>query len=179
MPDPSHVKVCLFGQDCRCPSITVFLAPEPLLPGGSILHLLEQAPLTAATEPTPDADLIDRVQAESADADRTALLHTEFRAFLAGLPEPGQVGTILHDHQISATAPVGLDLDDPAELTRLALLPEHPIGFRRTADFREAAMRRAMATVYRHFEVDQRVRLMYHGFADPSTGWFALRTASA
>ncbi|QIS02268.1 hypothetical protein F5X71_07990 [Nocardia brasiliensis] len=179
MPDPSHIKVCLLGQDCRCPTITLFLAPEPLIPGGSILHLLEQAPLSADSGPSPDADLIDRVQAESADAERTALLHTEFRAFTAGRAEPARVGTILHDHQISATAPVGLDLDDPAELARLALLPEHPIGFRRTEDFREAAMRRAMVTIYRHFAVDQRIRLMYHGFADPGTGWFALRTASA
>ncbi|WP_405161604.1 hypothetical protein OG203_35535 [Nocardia sp. NBC_01499] len=180
MPDPSHLKICLLGRGCTCPTVTLFLAPEPLIPGGSILHLLEQAPLTADTSvPTPDADLVALVQTDSAVAHPSPLLHTEFRAFLSGRPDPGQIRTILHDRHITDTAPVGLDVDDPAEMTRLALLPERPVGFRRTEDFQEEAMRRAMLAVYRHFAVDQRIRLMYHGFADPATGWFALRTAIA
>ncbi|MFG1792556.1 hypothetical protein [Nocardia sp. NPDC049149] len=179
MPDPSHRKVCLLGRGCVCPTVTLFLAPEPLIPGGSILHLLEQAPLGGDTAgPRRDPDLIALVQTESAITD-PRLLRTEFRAFHTGRPDPGQVNTILHDHHITDTAPIGLDLDDPAELTRLALLPEHSIGFRRTEDFQQAAMRAAMLAVYRHFDVDHRIRLMYHGFADPATGWFALRTATA
>ncbi|WP_433662789.1 hypothetical protein ACQPW1_11940 [Nocardia sp. CA-128927] len=177
MPDPSHRKICLLGHGCDCPTVTLFLAPEPLIPGGSILHLLEQAPVAAAT-PTPDTDLVDLVQSDSA-AQRGPLVHAEFRAFLSGPPDPRRIRTILHDRHITDTAPVGLDLDDPAEMTRLAQLPERAIGFRRTEDFQEEAMRRAMLAVYRHFAVDQRIRLTYHGFADPATGWFALRTAIA
>ncbi|MEV6557618.1 hypothetical protein AB0M22_18020 [Nocardia sp. NPDC051756] len=179
MPDPSHRKICLLGHGCACPTVTLFLAPEPLIAGGSILHLLEQAPLAAGTAaPSPDADLVELVQTDSTAAPGP-LLHTEFRAFRTGLPDPTRSRTILHDRHITDTAPVGLDLDDPAELTRLALLPERPIGFRRTEDFQEEAMRRAMLAVYRHFHIDQRIRLTYHGFADPATGWFALRTAIA
>ncbi|WP_194837618.1 hypothetical protein [Nocardia sp. XZ_19_369] len=180
MPDPSHLKICLFGRGCTCPTVTLFLAPEPLIPGGSILHLLEQAPLADGTAaPTPDADLVDLVQTDSTHADPGPLVRTEFRAFRSGLPDPHEIRTILHDRHITDTAPVGLDLDDSAEMTRLALLPERPIGFRRTEDFQEEAIRRAMLAVYRHFQVDQRIRLTYHGFADPATGWFALRTAIA
>ncbi|MFI6040879.1 hypothetical protein ACIA8C_04550 [Nocardia sp. NPDC051321] len=178
MPDPSHRKICLLGHGCACPTVTLFLAPEPLIPGGSILHLLEQAPLAEGTAaPTPDTELVELVQTDSAAPG--PLVHTEFRAFLSGVPDPGRIRTILHDRHITDTAPVGLDLDDPAEMTRLALLPERPIGFRRTEDFQEEAMRRAMLAVYRHFAIDQRIRLTYHGFADPATGWFALRTAIA
>lgn len=178
MPDPSHLKICLLGQGCLCPTVTLFLAPEPLIPGGSILHLIEQAPLAENSgAPTPDVELVDLVQNDSTQPG--PLVRTEFRAFLSGLPEPDQVRAILHDRHITDTAPVGLDIDDPAEMTRLALLPERPIGFRRTEDFQAEAMRRAMLAVYRHFGVDQRIRLTYHGFADPGTGWFALRTAIA
>jgi hypothetical protein len=180
MPDPSHMKVCLIGRGCTCPTVSLFLAQEPLIPGGNILHVLEQAPLGDDTAtPSPDTQLIELVQAEQAPADPRRLLHPEFLAFLSGHPDPNQIHAILHDHHITDTAPAGLDIDDPVELTRLALLPEHLVGFRRTEDFQEAATRTAMLAVYRHFEVDQRIRLMYHGFADPTTGWFALRTAIA
>ncbi|MGO4614295.1 hypothetical protein AB4305_09555 [Nocardia sp. 2YAB30] len=180
MPDPSHMKVCLFGRGCTCPTVTLFLAPEPLIPGGSILHLLEQAPLADDPgAPSLDAGLVELVQTESASADLGRLVRIEFQAFRSDLPDPGPVRAILHDHHISDTAPMGLDVGDPAELTRLALLPERLIGFRRTDDFQQDATRSAMFAVYRHFEVDQRIRLMYHGFADPATGWFTLRTAIA
>jgi hypothetical protein len=180
MPDPSHMKICLIGRGCLCPIVTLFLAPEPLIPGGNILHLLEQVPLADDTAtPSLDAELIDLVQAEPTSFDPGRLLRAEFQDFLSGRPDAHQIHAILHDHQITDTAPIGLDIGDPAELKRLALLPEHIIGFRRTEDFQEAATRRAMLAVYRHFEVDQKTRLMYHGFADPTTGWFALRTAIA
>jgi hypothetical protein len=175
MPDPFHTKVCLVGRDCICPTVTLFLAPEPLIPGGSILHLLEQTPLDETATPSPDVDLVEMVQ----DEYRERLSHTEFQEFLAGRREPGEIRAILRDHHITDTTPVGLDVGDPAELIRLALLPEHPIGFRRTEDFQQEATRRAMLAVYHHFAIDQRIRLMYHGYADPESGWFALRTAIA
>ncbi|MEU7768821.1 hypothetical protein AB0B25_27465 [Nocardia sp. NPDC049190] len=180
MPDSPHRKVCLVGEGCVCPTVTLFMAPEPLIPGGNILHLLEQAPVVDDTDtPTPDTELIELVQAERTPVDPQRLLHAEIQAFLSGRPDPHQVHAILHDHHITDAAPEGLDIGDPAELRRLALLPERPIGFRRIDDFQEDATCRAMLAVYRYFEVDQRIRLMYHGFADPAIGWFALRTAIA
>jgi hypothetical protein len=177
MPDPFHMRVCLLGQGCACPTVTLFLAPEPLIPGGAMLHLLEQAPLSDDTgTPTPDAEVIDLVQSESASS---APLRTELQEFRSARPNPHQVHDILYDHHITDAAPMGLDVSDPAELTRLALLPEHPIGYRRIDDFQQEATARAMLAIYRLFEVDQRARLMYHGFADPTPGWFALRTAIA
>ncbi|WP_040732666.1 hypothetical protein, partial [Nocardia tenerifensis] len=144
-----------------------------------ILHLLEQDPLAPGTAaPTLDAELVELVQTDSASTPGP-LVHPEFRAFRSGPPDPTRTRTILHDRHITDTAPVGLDVDDPAEMIRLALLPERPIGFRRTEDFHEAAMRRTMLAVYRHFAIDQPIRLTYHGYADPATGWFALPTALA
>ncbi|WP_280244069.1 hypothetical protein [Nocardia abscessus] len=178
MPDPFHIRVCLLGEGCVCPTVTLFLAPEPLIPGGNMLHLLEQAPLSDETgTPTPDAELIDLVQSESAPPDRG--VRTELQVFHTDRPDPHLIHAILHDQHITAAAPMGLDVSDPAELIRLALLPEHPVGYRRIDDFQQEATSRAMLAVYRLFEIDQRVRLTYHGFADPTTGWFALRTAIA
>jgi hypothetical protein len=178
MPDSFHLRVCLVGPGCLCPTVTLFLAPEPLIPGGNMLHLLEQTPLSTDTgAPTPDAEVIDLVENEPAAGDPG--LRPELHEFRTGRPDPHQVHDILHDHHITDAAPIGLEITDPAELTRLALLPEHPIGYRRIDDFQQEATARAMLAVYRLFEVDQRVRLMYHGFADPGTGWFALRSATA
>ncbi|MGW4325482.1 hypothetical protein [Nocardia sp. CY41] len=178
MPDPFHLRVCLVGRGCLCPTVTLFLAPEPLIPGGNMLHVVEQDPLTADTgTPTPDAEVIDMIEGSPAAAGPK--LRPELQEFRPGRPDPHQLHDILHDHHITDAAPIGLDVSDPAELTRLALLPEHPIGYRRIDDFQQEATARAMLAVYRLFEVDQRVRLMYHGFADPETGWFALRTATA
>ncbi|MGK8522113.1 hypothetical protein ACRS6B_11430 [Nocardia asteroides] len=177
MPDPFHMRVCLLGQGCVCPTVTLFLAPEPLIPGGTMLHLLEQDPIAEDTgAPAPDVEVIDLVQSEPASP---APLRAELHEFRSARPDPHQVHDILHDHHITDAAPMGLDISDPTELTRLALLPEHPIGYRRIDDFQQEATARAMLAIYRLFEVDQRPRLMYHGFADPTRGWFALRTAIA
>ncbi len=176
MPDSFHMRVCLLGQGCVCPTVTLFLAPEPLIPGGNMLHLLEQTPIADDTgTPTVDPELIDLVETEPAGP----ALRAEVHEFHSGRPDPHRIHDILHDHQITDAAPMGLDVSDPSELTRLAMLPEHSIGYRRIDDFQQEATARAMLAVYRLFEVDQRVRLMYHGFADPDTGWFALRTATA
>ncbi|WP_181700532.1 hypothetical protein [Nocardia sp. GTS18] len=178
MSDPLHTRVCLTGVNCICPSISVFVVPEPLVRGGQMLHLLEQAPV-AERGPEPDPDLIDLIEAVRTPLDLPGLARMQRVAFTGPRHDPTAARTVLHDHLIEESAPIGLDMDDPAELTRLSMLPEHRIGPRRIDDFQAHSVRQAMAAVYQFFGVDQRVPLVYHGFADPGDGWFALRASAA
>ncbi|MFF2086515.1 hypothetical protein ACFVVM_22285 [Nocardia sp. NPDC058176] len=178
MSDPLHTRVCLTGMNCICPSISVFVVPEPLVHGGQMLHLLEQAPVTGHA-PEPDAELIDLIQAVRTPLSTRGLARAQRVAFAGPRHDPSTARTVLHDHLIEEPAPWGLDVDDPAELTRLELLPERRIGPRRIDDFQAHSIRQAMAAVYRYFAIDQRVPLIYHGFADPRDGWFALRASAA
>ncbi|QLY32750.1 hypothetical protein [Nocardia huaxiensis] len=173
MPDPMHTKVCLSDGLSGSPVLSLFLVPEPRVPGGSMLHLLEQTPLTGGKSPRPNPVLIDWLQARAA---RPAI---RFTAFRPGLHDPHRVHAVLHDHFIADPLPIGLDIDDPEELARLALLPEHALGPRRIDDFQDRAVRRAMLAVYRHFGVDRRIPLMYHGYAEPEDGWFEVPAAQA
>lgn len=173
MPDPMTTKVYLADRLSGSPALTLFLVPEPRVPGGSMLHLLEQTPLTGRI-PRPNATLVDWLQVHSSPAVRT-----RFLAFGPGRRDPGRVRAVLHDHFIADPAPMGLDIDDPEEITRLSLLPEHPLGPRRIDDFHDEAVRSAMLAVYRHFGVDRRIPLMYHGFAEPEDGWFEVPAAEA
>jgi hypothetical protein len=180
MSDPLHTRVCLTGLNCSCPSISVFLVPEPLVLGGQMMHLLEQAPVAGRIpEPTPDAELIDLIQAVRTPLDTRGLARAQQVAFSGPRHDPPVAREVLHDHLIAEPAPWGLDVDDPAELTRLAMLPERRIGVRRIDDFQAHSVRQAMEAVYRYFEIDQRIPLVYHGFADPRDGWFALRASAA
>ncbi|WP_328408613.1 hypothetical protein [Nocardia sp. NBC_00403] len=175
MTDPVHTKVCLTCREYADPALAVFLVPEPLVRGGCILHLLEQTPLTSAA-PHLDAGLMELVQTQ---VEPYSSVRAEFRDFPARLPDYARTRAILHDHLIIDPAPIGLDTADTADMTRLASLPELPIGPRRVDDFQDYAVRIAMLAIYRHFEIDQRIPLLYHGYADPTNGWFALRAASA
>lgn len=167
-----NTKVCL-AEGLR-PSMSLFLVPEPLMPGGLILHVLEQDAVRATGEARPDLDLIDAAQEPVTPPYRTL-----FRALDPRPCDPDLIRTVLRDHLITDPAPAGLDLGDRAELLRLATLPEHRIGMRRIEDFQAWSVQQAMLAVYRHFAIDQRVPLVYHGFADPGEGWFALRAADA
>ncbi|MFF2556051.1 hypothetical protein ACFVUS_33920 [Nocardia sp. NPDC058058] len=173
MPDPMATKVYLADKVSGAPALTLFLVPEPRVPGAAMLHLLEQTPLTGRI-PRPNATLVDWLQVHC-----TPAVRTRFLAFRPGIHDPARVRAVLHDHFIADPAPIGLDLDDPAELTRLALLPEHALGARRIDDFHDQAVRTAMLAVYRHFGVDRRIPLMYHGFAEPEDGWFEEPAAQA
>ncbi|MFC4376665.1 hypothetical protein ACFO5K_21445 [Nocardia halotolerans] len=177
MSDPLHTRVCLTGMNCICPSISVFVVPEPLVSGGQMLHLLEQTPVEGPA-PAPDTDLIDLIEATRIPLDTRGLARVQRVAFTGPRHDPPTARAVLHDHLIE-DEPWGLDVDDPAELTRLAMLPERRIGPRRIDDFQAHSVRQAMAAVYRHFGIDQRVPLIYHGFADPRDGWFALRASAA
>ncbi|MEV0250268.1 hypothetical protein AB0H76_26970 [Nocardia sp. NPDC050712] len=172
MADPTHTKVCLTCREYPGPALALFLAPEPLVRGGCILHLVEQVPAGAAGA----AELRRLMQSQ---VDPASSVRAEFHAFGTGPPDTARTRTVLHDHLINDPEPLGLDSADPDELTRLATLPEHPIGPRRVDDFQDHAVRTAMLAVYRHFAVDQRIPVLYHGHADPTTGWFALRAGSA
>ncbi|WP_067688575.1 hypothetical protein [Nocardia jejuensis] len=174
MPDPMHTKVCLSDSVSGSPVLTLFLVPEPRVAGASMLHLVEQTPLVRGREPRTDPTLVDWLQGHGAPAIRTS-----FVAFGPGLHDPRRVHGVLHDHFIAEPAPIGLDIDDPDELTRLSLLPEHPLGSRRIDDFHTHAVRTAMFAVYQHFGVDQRIPLMYHGYAEPEDGWFEPPAAQA
>ncbi|MFD6394096.1 hypothetical protein ACWF9G_15470 [Nocardia sp. NPDC055029] len=180
MSDPLHTRVCLTGMHCDCPSISFFVVPEPLVRGGQVLHMLEQAPVAGRTpEPTPDVDMIDLIEAVRTPLSTRGLARVERVAFAGSRHDPPTARTVLHDHLIEEPTPWGLDVDDPAELMRLELLPEHRIGPRRIDDFQSHSVRQAMLAVYRYFEIDQRIPLVYHGFADPIDGWFALRASAA
>lgn len=174
MPDPMTTKVYLSDRLSGSPALTIFLVPEPRVAGASMLHLLEQAPLSGGRLPRPNRTLVDWLQVHSSPA-----VHTRFGAFRSGVHDPGRVRAVLHDHFIADPAPIGLDMDDPEEMTRLALLPEHALGARRIDDFHDHAIRSAMLAVYRHFGVDRRIPLMYHGFAEPEDGWFEVPAADA
>ncbi|WP_405179340.1 hypothetical protein OG225_36715 [Nocardia sp. NBC_01377] len=178
MTDPTQVKACLTCREYADPVLAAFLVPEPLVHGGCILHLLEQTPLRAGlTMPRPD--LMTLIQTQ---VDPHSSVRAEFRALpalSARLPDYDRTRAILHDHLIDDPIPVGLDTADSDDMARLSLLPEHPIGPRRVDDFQDYAVRQAMLAIYRHFDVDQGIPLLYHGYADPTTGWFALRAASA
>ncbi|WP_431953016.1 hypothetical protein [Nocardia lijiangensis] len=178
MSYPLHAKICLTGRGCLCPAVTLFLVSEPLMPGGNILHLLEQAIVDdPGAPPRPDIPLVESLETPTEPGSPEPQIHAELRPFSAHLPDPERLRAILHDHLI--VDPFGLDLGDRAEVARLALLPEHRIGFRRSEDFQPDSIRQAMLAIYRHFDLDQRAPLVYHGFADPTSGWFALRTAAA
>ncbi|MGW0248228.1 hypothetical protein ACWDYH_16520 [Nocardia goodfellowii] len=173
--DPARTKVCLTCREYPGPALAVFLAPEPLVRGGCILHLVEQVPVSAAGTTRLTAELTDLMQSQ---VDPASSVRAEFRSFAMNPADPARTRSVLHDHLITDPEPLGLDTGDTAELTRLATLPEHPIGPRRVDDFQDYAVRAAMLAVYRHFEVDQRVPVLYHGYAEPTTGWFALRASS-
>lgn len=177
MPDPMITKVCLTDGRSGTPILSLFLVPEPRVPGGSMLHLLEQDPLHGRVVDRPAATLVEWLENEAAGERRR--VRPRFLSFTAGHPDAARVHAILHDHFIADTLPMGLDAADPEELTRLDVLPEHRLGPRRIDDFHDHAVRRAMLAVYRHFEVDRRIPLVYHGYADPVEGWFESPAAQA
>ncbi|MFI5777956.1 hypothetical protein [Nocardia sp. NPDC051570] len=170
MSDPLHSRICLSCSGHVEPMVSLFLVPEPRVRGASMLHLLEQAPVAGA--PRRDPGLVAALAGSRLPGARVRAM-----SFAPLDPDLRGLRTIFHDHYI-ADGPVGLDTGDPAELARLALLPERSIGPRRIDDFQEQSVRRAMLAVYRYFGVDQCIPLMYHGFADPSDGWLAVRAAA-
>ncbi|MGV9414439.1 hypothetical protein ACWDOP_31440 [Nocardia sp. NPDC003693] len=174
MPDPMSTRVYLADTRSGAAALTLFLAPEPRVRGGAMLHLLEQAPLLGDRLRPTDRTLVDWLQVHS-----TPAMCARFRAFAPGRHDPPRVRAVLHDHFIADPAPLGLDLDDQAEMARLDLLPEHALGARRIDDFHDHAVRTAMLAVYRHFGVDRRIPLIYHGFAAPEDGWFEEPAAEA
>ncbi|MET8424045.1 hypothetical protein [Nocardia sp. NPDC004860] len=174
MTDPMRTKVCLCDSLSGSPVLSLFLVPEPRVPGASILHLVEQTPLSARSIPRPNPHLIEWLQEHGSPA-----IRTRFLALAAGQHDPHDVHAVLHDHFIVDPGPIGLDMDDPDEMTRLALLPEHWLGPRRIDDFHDYAVRSTMLAVYRHFGVDRRIPLMYHGYAEPEDGWFEVPAAEA
>ncbi|MEC3952097.1 hypothetical protein VMT65_03525 [Nocardia sp. CDC153] len=174
MPDPMRTKVCLCDSDSGSPVLSLFLVPEPRVPGASVLHVVEQTPLSGRSIPRRNPHHVDWLQAHGSPA-----IRVRFLALRAGQHDPHTVHAVLHDHFIVDPGPVGLDMDDPDEMTRLALLPEHWLGARRIDDFHDHAVRTAMLAVYRHFGVDRRIPLMYHGFAAPEDGWFEVPAAQA
>ncbi|WP_280264070.1 hypothetical protein [Nocardia wallacei] len=174
MSDPLPARICLTGAAHRGPMVSLFLVPEPRVRGACMLHLLEQAPV--GDGPRRDPDLVAALQGRGLPGARARLVAFESTDHPA-LPG-ARLRTVYHDHYI-ADGPLGLDTGNADELARLSLLPEHPIGLRRIDDFEDHAVRRAMLAVYRYFGVDQRIPLMYHGYAEPEEGWLALRTAVA
>ncbi|WP_019929332.1 hypothetical protein [Nocardia sp. BMG111209] len=171
-----HPRICLTDSAHSEPMVSVFLVPEPRVRGASMLHLIEQAPVAGDT-PAADLDLVAALEKRTLPGARVRMMPSATAR--AGDPFRGPgVRTIFHDHYIG-DGPLGLDLADAAELTRLALLPERPIGPRRIDDFQDYSIRQAMLAIYRYFGVDQRIPLMYHGYADPAGAWLAVRTALA
>ncbi|NNH69859.1 hypothetical protein HLB23_08265 [Nocardia uniformis] len=176
MPDPMNTKICLADGLSGVPIVSLFLVPEPRVPGASMLHLLEQDPLYGRAVHRPATTLLEWLENE---APGRRAIGTRFLAYASGVPDAARVHAILRDHFIADTTPLGLDTADPNELTRLEMLPEHRLGPRRIDDFHDHAVRRAMLAVYRHFEVDRRIPLVYHGYADPVDGWFESPAAQA
>lgn len=174
MPNPMRTKVCLCDSLSGSPVLSLFLVPEPRVVGSSVLHLVEQTPLSASSIPRPNPHLIDWLQEHGSPA-----IRTRFLAFGPGQHDPHGVHAVLHDHFIVDPGPIGLDMDDPDEMSRLALLPEHWLGPRRIDDFHDLAVRNTMLAVYEHFGVDRRIPLMYHGYAEPEDGWFEVPAAEA
>lgn len=176
--DRSHTRLCLVDAARATPLVSLFLVPEPRVRGAFMLHLLEQAPVRDGLRPDP---------ALTAELESATLPDARVRALPCAASGPEQPGDdpehsairhIFHDHYIG-DGQLGLDTCDPAELTRLAGLPEHAVGPRRIDDFADHSVRQTMLAVYRYFGVDQRIPLMYHGFADPGGRWLGIRTALA
>ncbi|MDR7172181.1 hypothetical protein J2W56_005942 [Nocardia kruczakiae] len=170
-PDRSHTRICLTDATHTGPMVSLFLVPEPRVRGASMLHLLEQVPVRDA--PAPDPELTAALEAPTLPGAAIRLLPCVSRH-----ADASQLRHIFHDHYI-ADGPMGLDVCDPEEMTRLAALPERAIGPRRIDDFADYSVRQAMLAVFRYFGVDQRIPLMYHGYADPGGRWLAVRTALA
>lgn len=169
--DRSHTRICLTDAAHPGPMVSLFLVPEPRVRGASMLHLLEQVPVRDA--PAPDPELTAALEAPSLPGAAIRLLPCASRR-----SDTSQMRHIFHDHYI-ADGPMGLDVCDPEEMARLAALPERAIGPRRIDDFADYSVRQAMLAVFRYFGVDQRIPLMYHGYADPGGRWLAVRTALA
>ncbi|WP_227980130.1 hypothetical protein [Nocardia spumae] len=175
-PDPqpfdrSHTRLCFTDPAYPTPVVSLFLAPEPRVRGASMLHLLEQVPVSGV--PRPDTRL-------TATLESRILPDLGIRLLPCASRHPDEPGMrhIFHDHYIY-DGPLGLDICDPDEMARLSLLPERAVGPRRIDDFADHSVRQAMLAVYRYFGVDQRIPLMYHGYADPAGRWLAVRTALA
>lgn len=168
--DRSHIRICL-TDSAQDPMVSLFVVPEPRVRGAYMLHLLEQAPVSDG--PHPDPDLTEALESRTLPGAGIRLLPG-----VARHPDERGLRHIFHDHYI-ADGPLGLDVCDPAEMARLAQLPERPIGPRRIDDFADDSVRRAMLAVFRYFGVYQRIPLMYHGYADPGGRWLAVRTALA
>ncbi|MBO0855254.1 MAG: hypothetical protein J2P18_16000 [Nocardia sp.] len=174
--DRSHTRICLTDAGHPDPMVSLFLVPEPRVRGANMLHLLEQDPVgqdPVGQAPRPDPELISALQARGLPGAAVAVLPCA-----SGHPDPRDLRHTFHDHYI-ADGPMGLDTCDTDEMARLAMLPEHSIGPRRIDDFADGSVREVMLAVYRYFGVDQRIPLMYHGFADPAERWLGVRTASA
>lgn len=169
--DRSHTRICLTDAAHTGPMVSLFLVPEPRVRGASMLHLLEQVPVRDV--PAPDPELTVALEAPSLPGAAIRLLPCASRR-----SDTSAMRHIFHDHYI-ADGPMGLDVCDPEEMARLAALPEHAIGPRRIDDFADYSVRQAMLAVFRYFGVDQRIPLMYHGYADPGGRWLAVRTALA
>ncbi len=167
--DRSHTRLCLADTSHPEPMVSLFLVPEPRVRGAFMLHLLEQVP--AAGE--PDDDLTTELESRTLPGVGIRLLPCAFHH-----PDRPGMRHIFHDHYIG-DGPLGLDICDPDEMARLATLPEHAVGARRIDDFADHSVRRTMLAVYRYFGVDQRIPLMYHGYADPGDRWLGVRTALA
>lgn len=169
--DRSHTRICLTDAAHTGPMVSLFLVPEPRVRGASMLHLLEQVPVSDV--PAPDPELTAALEAPSLPGAAIRLLPCASRR-----SDTSAMRHIFHDHYI-ADGPMGLDVCDSEEMARLAALPEHAIGPRRIDDFADYSVRQAMLAVFRYFGVDQRIPLMYHGYADPGGRWLAVRTALA
>ncbi|MBF6448747.1 MULTISPECIES: hypothetical protein [Nocardia] len=169
--DRSHTRICLTDAAHTGPMVSLFLVPEPRVRGASMLHLLEQVPVRDV--PAPDPELTAALEAPSLPGAAIRLLPCASRR-----SDTSAMRHIFHDHYI-ADGPMGLDVCDSEEMARLAALPEHAIGPRRIDDFADYSVRQAMLAVFRYFGVDQRIPLMYHGYADPGGRWLAVRTALA
>ncbi len=168
-PDRSHTRLCITDAAHPDPMVSLFLVPEPRVRGASMLHLLEQVPAADA----PDEDLTIALESRTLPGIGIRLLPC-----VSHYPDPSGTRHIFHDHYIG-DGPLGLDLCDPEEMARLAALPEHAVGARRIDDFADRSVRDTMLAVFRYFGVDQRIPLMYHGYADPGDRWLAVRTALA
>ncbi|PPJ29010.1 hypothetical protein C5E41_12720 [Nocardia nova] len=169
--DRSHTRICLTDAAHTGPMVSLFLVPEPRVRGAAMLHLLEQVPVRDV--PGPDPELTAALEAPRLPGAAIRLLPCASRR-----SDTSETRHIFHDHYI-ADGPMGLDVCDREEMARLAALPERAIGPRRIDDFADYSVRQAMLAVFRYFGVDQRIPLMYHGYADPGGRWLAVRTALA
>ncbi|MEV5652459.1 hypothetical protein AB0L57_29780 [Nocardia sp. NPDC052254] len=167
--DRSHTRLCLTDASHPDPMVSLFLVPEPRVRGACMLHLLEQVSAAGA----PDEELTATLESRTLPGIGIRLLPC-----VSHDPDRSGMRHIFHDHYIG-DGPLGLDICDPDEMARLAALPEHAVGARRIDDFADHSVRETMLAVFRYFGVDQRIPLMYHGYADPGDRWLGLRTALA